>query len=68
MLPVIDGFHLCQKLDEDHSIELKPMIVIISGRESDWDKNLGKACGAESYFVKPIDHAAFIHKIEEILA
>ena len=60
MLPIIDGFHLCQMMNEDHTLEIKPRVLIISGRESDWDKNLGSACGAEGYLVKPFDNNVFI--------
>ncbi|MBN1622500.1 MAG: response regulator [Endomicrobiales bacterium] len=68
MLPIIDGFHICQQMHEDDTIEQKPMILIISGRETEWDKNLGKACGAEEYIVKPIDNEYFLKKIQEMLS
>lgn len=68
MLPVIDGFHICQSINEEHSENPKPKILIISGRESDWDKNLGKACGAEDYLVKPFDNIFFVKKVQEILS
>jgi len=67
MLPVIDGFHICQKINEDQSFEVKPKVIIISGRESDWDKNLGRACGAEYYLVKPFDNLFFLEKVHEVL-
>ncbi len=67
MLPVIDGFHLCQMINEDHTIAIKPKIIIISGRESEWDKNLGAACGAEFYLVKPFDNSVFLKKVQEVL-
>ncbi|HBU68784.1 MAG TPA: hypothetical protein DEE98_00190 [Elusimicrobia bacterium] len=66
MLPVIDGFHICQMLNEDPSFEIRPKVLIISGRGSDWDQNLGAACGAEEYLVKPVNNAVFINKVKEI--
>lgn len=68
MLPVIDGFHVCQTVSEDPAFKNKPKILIISGRGSEWDQNLGNACGAEGYFVKPFTNADFLNKVNEIFA
>lgn len=68
MLPVIDGFHVCQAVSEDHTIEHKPKILIISGRGSEWDQNLGSACGAEDYLVKPFTNADFLRRVNEVFA
>ena len=67
MLPLVDGFHICQNINEDHSFDPKPKILIISGRGSDWDQNLGAACGAEHYIVKPFKNEFFLQKAREIL-
>ncbi|MBN1822771.1 MAG: response regulator [Endomicrobiales bacterium] len=68
MLPIIDGFHVCQTMNEDPSFEVKPRVLIISGRGSDWDQNLGAACGAEHYIVKPFNNEFFLKKVQEIIA
>jgi len=68
MLPVLDGFHVCQTINEDHSFEPRPRVLIISGRGSDWDQNLGAACGADDYMVKPINHVVFLEKVRAIVA
>ena len=68
MLPVVDGFHICQTINEDHSFDPPPRVLIISGRSSDWDQNLGAACGAEYYLVKPFSNAVFLDKVREIMA
>jgi DNA-binding response OmpR family regulator len=67
MLPVIDGFHVCQTINDDHTLAVRPKVVIISGRGSDWDQNLGAACGAELYLVKPFTNACFLEKVREIM-
>lgn len=66
MLPIIDGFHVCQAMAEDESITPRPKVLIISGRGSDWDQKLGAACGAEDYLVKPFSNASFLDKVNEI--
>ena len=67
MLPVVDGFHVCQTLNEDHSFDPRPKIIIVSGRGSDWDQNLGAACGIEDYLVKPFSNQLLVDKVKEIL-
>lgn len=67
MLPVIDGFHLCQTMNEDPSFDPRPKVLIISGRSSEWDQNLGQACGAEDYMVKPLSHVELLSKVKTIL-
>lgn len=68
MLPVIDGFHVCQTMSEDHTIDPRPKVLIISGRGSEWDQRLGAACGAEDYIVKPFSNSSFLDKVNEIFA
>jgi len=68
MLPVIDGFHVCQAMNDDPALEPKPKVFIISGRSSDMDKNLGTACGAEEYFVKPLNNAKLLSRIQSVLS
>jgi DNA-binding response OmpR family regulator len=68
MLPVVDGFHICQTINEDHSFDPRPKILIVSGRGSDWDQNLGTACGAEDYLVKPFSNQHFVEKVNQILS
>ncbi|MFH1369419.1 MAG: response regulator [Elusimicrobiota bacterium] len=68
MLPVMDGFHVCQAVSEDHTIEPKPRVLIISGRGSEWDQSLGSACGAEDYLVKPFTNAVFLEKVNGIFS
>lgn len=67
MLPIVDGFHVCQTMNEDHSYDPRPKVLIVSGRGSDWDQNLGAACGAEEYIVKPFKNDYFLSKVREIL-
>lgn len=67
MLPIVDGFHVCQTMNEDPSFEPRPKVLIVSGRGSDWDQNLGAACGAEGYIVKPFKNDYLLSKVREIL-
>src|SRR3989339_244529 len=64
MLPVLDGFHVCQTINQDHSFDPRPKILIVSGRGSEWDQNLGAACGVEDYLVKPFNNKVFLEKVQ----
>jgi DNA-binding response OmpR family regulator len=68
MLPIVDGFHICQTVNEDHSFDPRPKILIVSGRGSEWDQNLGAACGAEDYMVKPFSNQSLADKVKQILS
>lgn len=68
MLPIIDGFHICRMINEDPGfVDPRPKILIVSGRSSDMDQNLGAACGAEDYLVKPVNNVELMQKIKKIL-
>lgn len=67
MLPLLDGFHVCQSMNDDLSLDHVPRVIIVSGRASDWDQNLGAACGAEQYIVKPFSNDFFLQKVKETL-
>jgi DNA-binding response OmpR family regulator len=67
-LPVIDGFHICQVINEDHALPVHPKILIISGRSGAWEKKLGAACGAAGYLVKPFKHTDLLENTRRILA
>jgi CheY-like chemotaxis protein len=66
MMPVLDGFHVCQVINDDTDINSRPKIIIISARGTDWDKKLGDACGVEDYLVKPFSNTLFLEKVREI--
>jgi DNA-binding response OmpR family regulator len=68
MLPIVDGFHVCQSINEDPTLETAPRVIIVSGRASDWDQQLGAVCGAEHYLVKPFSNDFFLRKVREIMA
>jgi DNA-binding response OmpR family regulator len=67
MLPVIDGFHVCQTMNDDHAYDPRPQVIITSGRGSDWDQNLGSACGAAWYLVKPFTNAEFVARVQQVM-
>jgi DNA-binding response OmpR family regulator len=52
MLPKLDGFSLCQRL---RSAAYKGAILMLTARDSKYDKIQGLDSGADDYLVKPFD-------------
>ncbi len=50
MLPDIDGFHICQKIRENHFYP----IIMLTAKVEDTDKIMGLTIGADDYITKPI--------------
>ncbi len=67
MMSWINGFELCRALKRNREFSDIP-VVFISGRTSEADQQQGLACGAVDYFPKPIDLAALIGRVREIVA
>ena len=55
MLPDIDGFEICKQISKDH------LVIMITARDSIFDKIIGLELGADDYIVKPFE-------IKEVLA
>ncbi len=66
MLPVIDGYHVCRLLKFDNQYKQIP-IVIVSAKDTEYDRNLGKQSGADLYITKPVNPAAIYEQIQELL-
>lgn len=67
MLPGIDGFLICRLLKFDEKYRHIP-VVIVSAKDSERDKNLGKECGADMYITKPVDPRNLLKTISNLLA
>ena len=54
MLSKMDGYKVCRMLKFDSAYKDIP-IIIVSARDSDKDRELGRNCGADLYVTKPVD-------------
>ncbi|MDZ7372335.1 MAG: response regulator [candidate division KSB1 bacterium] len=66
MLPKMDGFHVCRLLKYDDRYAHIP-IVMLTGRATPKDRDLGLSVGADVYLVKPIDHRKLLAVIDGLL-
>jgi DNA-binding response OmpR family regulator len=66
MLPVVDGFEVCQRVREKADWKgIRIVLVTALDRESNVAKGL--ALGADAYVTKPFANADLIAKVKELL-
>ncbi|NUQ80192.1 MAG: response regulator [Bacteroidetes bacterium] len=67
MLPDITGYKVCRSI-RDMSEEFKKIpILMLSGKDAEIDKNLGKYAGADAYMTKPFEASELLAKVKEHL-
>jgi signal transduction histidine kinase/AraC-like DNA-binding protein len=66
MMPLMDGYELCQQLKNDERTNHIPIILttVLSAQE---DRNLGLTKGADSYIPKPIDPEHLIIRVKKLI-
>jgi two-component system alkaline phosphatase synthesis response regulator PhoP len=66
MLPVVDGFEVCQRVRE--KADWKDIcIVLVTALDREANVAKGLALGADAYVTKPFANAALIAKVKELL-
>jgi DNA-binding response OmpR family regulator len=66
MLPVVDGFEVCQRVREKADWkDIRIVLITALDRESNVAKGL--ALGADAYVTKPFANADLIEKVKELL-
>ena len=60
MMPQMDGFHVLQKLREKSDIP----VIIISAKDADPEKILGRDLGADDYMVKPFNPLEAVARVK----
>jgi len=67
MLPVINGFELCQKIRDNRAWDaVKIVMLSAKGRESEVSKGL--ALGADAYITKPFSTRELVERVASLLA
>ncbi|MDR7857735.1 response regulator transcription factor [Tissierella sp.] len=60
MLPDIDGFEICKKISIDH------LVIMITARDSIFDKIIGLELGADDYIIKPFEIKEVIVRVKAL--
>jgi two-component system alkaline phosphatase synthesis response regulator PhoP len=66
MLPDIQGSSVCAQIKSDEILRFIP-VVLLTARDRDYDKDIGRAVKADAYITKPFDHQVLMAKIRELL-
>ena len=66
MMPIINGYNLCQLLKNDPRHRRIP-VIILTCRDSEKDKQIGQDMGANAYLIKPLDIPLLLVKIKELI-
>lgn len=68
MMPIggLDGFEVCETLKKDPATS-DIIIVMLTAKGQDFDKEKGRQVGANDYFVKPFSPLELMNKVEEVL-
>ena len=66
MMPIINGYNLCQLLKNDEKHKNIP-VIILTARDKEKDKEIGRDVGADAYLTKPVDIPFLVEKIKEFL-
>ncbi|SDY97572.1 DNA-binding response regulator, OmpR family, contains REC and winged-helix (wHTH) domain [Proteiniborus ethanoligenes] len=60
MLPDIDGFEICKKISKDL------LVIMITARDSIFDKIIGLELGADDYIIKPFEIKEVIARVKAL--
>jgi len=62
----INGFELCRAMKANPAYKQIP-VIFISGRSQPEDVEMGMSCGADDYFVKPLDTLRLVERVGAVL-
>lgn len=66
MLPIIDGFEVCQRVRENPQWN-KIIIILLTALGSDANVEKGLSLGADAYITKPFSNVDIVEKVKELL-
>lgn len=66
MMPKMNGFDVCQKVKKELKIP-DIVIIMLTAKGQEFDKNKGMDVGADLYMTKPFDPDEILKKAQEVL-
>lgn len=67
LMPVMDGFALCQAWMKDASLRAIPFIFYSATYQSNEDEAFGLSLGAAAFLHKPMEQGAFLERIHQVV-
>ncbi len=66
MMPIINGYNLCQLLKKEEKHKTIP-IILLTSRDKEKDIAIGHDVGADDYLVKPVNLPVLLEKIRSLI-
>ncbi|MBM3167537.1 MAG: response regulator transcription factor [Chloroflexi bacterium] len=66
MLPGLDGYEVCRRLRQK-SDTANILVLMLSAKARQEDKDMGMKMGADDYLSKPVDPTEIINKVQSML-
>lgn len=63
-LPKMNGYVLCRKIKTEEKTKDIP-VILVSARDTDWDKTWGEKAGADGYITKPFGAAQIVEIVKK---
>jgi DNA-binding response OmpR family regulator len=67
MMPGMDGFEVCRRVRTADDGDNRPVVVMLSARDSRESMNTGLAAGADDYLLKPADLDELVDRVSKRL-
>ena len=65
-LPKLPGEELCKEIRKDDKIKDTP-IIMLTAKDLDVDRVIGRVVGADRYLTKPFEHDELVKEIDKLL-
>jgi twitching motility two-component system response regulator PilG len=66
IMPGIDGYQVCKLIKSNRSAQ-KTAVVMLTSKDSPFDKIRGSMCGCDAYLTKPVDEEKLLETISKFL-
>jgi two-component system, cell cycle response regulator len=66
VMPGIDGYQVCKLIKSNRSAQ-KTAVVMLTSKDSPFDKIRGSMCGCDAYLTKPVDEEKLLETIAKFL-
>ena len=67
VMPMVNGYHICEYLKRNEKTKHIPIMLTSGKRIEDSDETKGKAMGADTYLIKPVDLRRLVVEVNTLL-
>ena len=67
IMPGIDGYQVCKLIKKSNRSAQKTAVVMLTSKDSPFDRIRGSMCGCDAYLTKPVDEEKLLETIAKFL-